>query len=162
MEKARFYIQEALCQLDFAEQSYDSFLKSVKANDVRSVFYHLHHFIVHVSNIDKLVDAKADSERARILNGQIDLSDIDLKPIRKLRNHLEHFDERLDTWVTKHYGHAFFDMNIATGAKGFPWETSLRGLDGETYKFYGEDFSLPSVVEAIRKLESILRKLISR
>lgn len=162
MEKGRFYIQEALCQLDFAEQSYASFLKALETNNVRSVFYHLHHFIVHVSNIDKLVDAKEGSERAKILNGQIDLTGIDLKPIRRLRNHLEHFDERLDNWVTKHYGDAFFDMNIATGAKGFPWEISLRGLDGETYKFYGEDFALPSVVEAIRKLEPILRKLNSR
>ena len=162
MEKWHFYVREALCQIDFAKRSYAKFRSSLEADEVFSVFYHLHHFIVHVSNVDKLLDPKKDSERANILSGHIDLIGVNLKPIRTLRNHLEHFDNRLDDWVAKHYGDAFFDMNIATGAKGFPWETSLRGLDGEIYKFYGEEFPLPSVLEAVEKLELILRQLISR
>jgi hypothetical protein len=32
---------------------------------------------------------------------------IDLKSFRKLRNHFEHFDERLDVWVADYNGHPF-------------------------------------------------------
>ncbi len=162
MEKWRFYVQEALCQLNFAQRSYAEFQRALDLSDVFSVFYHLHHFIVHISNVDKLLDVREGTPRASILNGQVDLTGIDLKPIRKLRNHLEHFDTRLDDWVTKHYGDAFLDMNIATGAKGFPWETSLRGLDGETYKFYGESFPLQPALEAIEELVSRLSDLLAK
>jgi hypothetical protein len=31
------------------------------------VFFHLHHFILHATNVDKLLDAKAGSTRQRLL-----------------------------------------------------------------------------------------------
>lgn len=156
MEKWRIYIQEALCQIDFAKRSYKEFEQALLVDDTVEVFYRLHHFIIHVTNIDKLLDTKPSSHRARLLERHLSLKDIDLKLIRRLRNHLEHFDERLDVWVENHEGHAFFDMNIITGAKGFPDKIFLRALDEYTFKFYGEDFPLKPIFESIEKLNSQL------
>ncbi len=46
----------------------------------------------------------------------------------------------------------FFDMNIVTGAKGFPNKVFLHALDGYTFKFYGEDFPLKPILESVEKL----------
>ena len=83
-------------------------------------------------------------------------------PFRRLRNHLEHFDERLDRWLREFDGHAFFDMNIMTGAKGFPERAFLRALDGEVFRFLGEDYNMTelyhTVLEIDRRLTAIQSK----
>jgi len=152
VEKWRLYLREAICQLEYAKRSYSEFQKAKELNDTFSVFYNLHHFIIHVTNVDKLFDSKAGTNRKAILKSFSKLPELDLKPIRKLRNHLEHFDERLDAWVLNHDGQTFFDNNIVTGAKGFPEKAFLRALDGDVYKFYGESFQLIPIFEAMEKL----------
>jgi hypothetical protein len=159
VEKEHFYFREAICQLEYAKRSYFEYEQAKLADDTFSVFYHLHHFIVHVVNVDKLFTVKLGTIREAILKEFIDVLALDLKPIRKLRNHIEHFDERLDAWIQNHDGSTFFDNNIVTGAKGFPEKVFLRALDGDVYKFYGESFPLVPIFEAIDKLHCQLIKL---
>lgn len=156
MEKWRIYIREALTQLDFARSCFVAFEQARTSGDTTGVFFSLHHFLVHVANVDKLLDPKPGSTRASLLASHIELSDIDLKAFRRLRNHLEHFDERLDMWVANYDGHAFFDMNIITGAKGFPEKAFLRALDGNIFKFHGEDYPLHPLRDAVEILYSRL------
>ena len=156
MEKCRFYVHEAIHQLEYAKHSYVEFKKAELLNDTFSVFYNIHHFIIHITNVNKLFDPKVSASREAVLKGKVDLADLDLKLIRRLRNHLEHFDERLDTWIKNHDGHAFFDNNIITGAKGFPEKAFLRALDGDVFKFYGEAFPLTPIFETVEKLYAYL------
>jgi hypothetical protein len=158
LESWRIFLHEALCQADFAKRSYREFEIALSENDTITVFFRLHHFIVHATNLDKLLDAKVDSSRYKLLNERVDLSGIDLKLVRTLRNHLEHFDERLDRWVSEYDGHTFFDMNLVTEAKGFPQKSFLRALDGYTFKFYGEDFPLQTIFSSLIELEARLIK----
>ena len=61
-------------------------------------------------------------------------------------------------WQTTMASH--FDMNIVTGAKGFPAKAFLRALDGDTFKFHGEDYPLNllrQMVEDLRiRLDSVI------
>ena len=101
MDKWQIYIQEALTQIQFAKSSWVAFLElEGRKGKVLDVFLHLQHFLTHAAIVDKILDPKKDSERYRVMSGHVDLSRIDLKPFRRLRNHLEHFDERLDKWVS--------------------------------------------------------------
>jgi hypothetical protein len=152
MDKWRIYVEEALTQLAFAKQCFRDFEAALDRSDVQQVFFHLHHFIVHVANVDKLLDPKPGTPRHSLISSHVDLTGIDLKPFRRLRNHLEHFDERLDNWVAKYEGHAFLDMNIVTGAKGFPSKAFLRALDGDVFKFHGEDYALTPLRRAVDEL----------
>jgi hypothetical protein len=129
VDKWEIYLQEAKTQAEFAKRSYAAFRDAEKVHAVVEVFLHLDHFLIHATNIDRILDTKPGTERAAILNSHVDLSGVDLNPFRRLRNHLEHFDERLDRWVKDFDGNAFFDMNIVTGAKGFPEKAFLRALD---------------------------------
>ncbi len=159
MNKLRIYVNEILVQTQYANRCFHEFEFSLKKNDVQSVFFHLHHFTVHVANIDKLLCSKPNSSRAVIYGTYLNLEGIDLKPFRKLRNHLEHFDERLDSWIDKYDGHAFFDNNIITCAKGFPNKVFLRALDGYTYKFHGESFELNPLIQTLNSLEHTLNSI---
>jgi hypothetical protein len=159
MEKWRFYLREALTQLGFARSAFDAFEQARAAGDTRGLFRSLHHLLVHVTDVDKLLRPKPGTRRAALLAGHVDLSGVDLSAFRDARNHLEHFDERLDSWVREYDGYAFFDMNIITGCKGFPDRAYLRALDGDTFKFYGESYPLGPLRDAVDILQSRLRSL---
>ncbi|HJT21482.1 MAG TPA: hypothetical protein VJ746_13485 [Nitrospira sp.] len=162
MERWKVYIREALMQLEFAERCYRDFEIARDRQDVRGVFFHLHHFIVHVANVEKLLNPKPSGPRAGCLLGHVDVSGIDLKSIRRLRNHMEHFDERLDMWIAKYDGHTFFDMNIVTGTKGFPAKMFLRALDGDTFKLHGEDYPLKHIHQIVVELSLRLSPVVER
>jgi hypothetical protein len=159
MEKWHIYVEEARTQIRFAQRSYREFEKARDANDVEAVFYCLHHFLVHAVAVDRILDLNHHPDRAAILSSRLDLRGIDMKPARRVRNHLEHFDERLDKWISKHYGRPFFDMNIITGSVGFPYDAALRALDGDTLRFMGEEYSLPEMLQEISALDERLALL---
>jgi hypothetical protein len=153
MEKWRFYVAEAHEQALLALRCWSEFVDAERRRNVDDVFFHLHHFILHATNIDKVLDARPGSTRQEIIGSRVELRDIELKACRRLRNHLEHFDERLDTWISRYDGHPFFDKNIITGTTGFPSKAFLRALDGHTFKFHGESYDLDEVCQMVRQLE---------
>lgn len=99
VHKSKVYLQEAKTQANFAKQSFAAFRVAEQWPSVFDVFFHLQHFLVHATNIDRILDSQPGSDRHAILDGRVDLSGLDLKPFRRVRNHPEHFDERLDRWV---------------------------------------------------------------
>jgi hypothetical protein len=157
VKKADFYIQEAIAQSEYALLAYREYEKSMSAGDTKLVFYHLHHFVLHVTNIDKLIFPKGNSSRLEILQATQEKITIEIASIRRLRNHLEHFDERLDNYVKNYKGQAFFDCNIVTGCKGFPEKDFLRAINGNTYKFYGENFDLTEIHSHLAPLIQTLK-----
>ncbi len=158
MEKWRFYVDEALGEANLALQIWSEFLVAERQSDVAAVFQHLHHFLIHATNADKILDPKPTSERRRILDQAVNLDGINLKPWRKLRNHLEHFDERLDAWIERYHAksYPYFDQNIVTGTKGFPQDAYLRALDGHIFKFQGEDYDLDQLLVVLEQVVSRL------
>jgi hypothetical protein len=60
MDKWRIYVREALTQLGFAKQCFAEFETAHDAGDIPRIFFNLHHFIVHVANVDKLLDQNLD------------------------------------------------------------------------------------------------------
>ena len=156
MEKWQVYTREARTQLDFAERSWIAFINAESRGGVINVFLHLQHFLSHAAIVDKILDPKPGSDRYKILSNHIDLTGLDLKPFRRLRNHLEHFDERLDKWVSEFHGNTFFDMNLVTGTKGFPKKAFLRALDAHIFKFHGEDYDLDQLHDTLAAIGSKL------
>ncbi len=157
MEKIDVYIGELESQIQFAKLSYKSFEESYGKNNLPETFMNIHHFLIHISNIDKILDTRNSKTRETILGNNI--TNVDLKPFRRIRNHLEHFDERLDKWIKEYDGHTFFDMNFIEGAKGFPKKAFLRALDGKIMKFQGEDYDLDVLNNLLFEVESDITAL---
>lgn len=157
MDKAKFYLREAYNEVQHAKLCYRSFVRAKRRDNIKLMFFHLHHFAIHASNIDKILDPKPSSLRFQIIRDALDIGKLDLKDLRRLRNHLEHFDERLDKWVAEYYGRPFFDLNLVEGTEGFPQEAFLRALDGNTFKFQGENYDLEIIIEEIRRIDQLLK-----
>ena len=157
MENIEIYLGEIETQIEYAELSYFLFEKAHKESKISLMFMTIHHFLIHVSNVDKILDTRGKSLRHQILDNKF--AAIDLKQFRGIRNHLEHFDERLDKWVKNHQGHAFFDMNLISGTKGFPDKIFLRALDGYIFKFYGESYDLLEIKTALEEVKVVLHKI---
>lgn len=112
--------------------------------------------IVHAANVDKILNPKPPNPRIQVLRKCIDLTGIDLKALRRLRNHLEHFDERLDEWIANYEGKPFFDMNLVDGTRGFPEKVFLRAMDRDIFKFYGESYDLAELFAQLLEIEKCI------
>ncbi|NOX76853.1 MAG: hypothetical protein GXP17_09655 [Gammaproteobacteria bacterium] len=156
MNKSKFYTREAFTQIEFAEKSWFEFIRAEKQEVVKEIFLHLQHFLSHAAIVDKILDPKEGSNRSKILKENLDLTGINLKLFRKLRNHLEHFDDRLDKWVENYEGEPFYDMNLVTGTKGFPEKVFLRALDLHIYKFHGKSYDLDELHKILLEIKKRL------
>jgi hypothetical protein len=142
------------------------------------VFRELHSFLTHASNVsrilwpaapkrrrketqqqyDERVRADKRMQRGEVLRGLLGIGDGDhpLKS-RKLRDHLDHFDERLDEWAT-----AGASRNYLQDFIGNVRETStiaprdqMRSFDPELviFRFRGEEFELAPIQSALSQLK---------
>ena len=157
MKQIDIYVGELEIQIEFTKVCYRNYEKSYAENDIPKTFMNIHHFLIHISNIDKILDLENNQFRKSIFEGKLNI--VDLKQFRRLRNHLEHFDERLDKWIKEYDGNTFFDMNFVQGTKGFPQKSFLRALDGKIMKFLGEDYDLELLINLVAQLEEDLKKL---
>ncbi|MCI0555678.1 MAG: hypothetical protein L0287_32430 [Anaerolineae bacterium] len=158
MNKANIYIQEVIHQIQYAKKCFASYRKARARDGIPNIFFYVHHFVVHVANVDKLLDPKLSNPRNKILRDSIDFTKVDLKGLRRLRNHLEHFDERLDDWIANYDGKPFFDNNLVDGTRGFPEKAFLRAMDGDIFKFYGESYDLPEFYKQLLEIDKLVNK----
>lgn len=88
------------------------------------------------------------------------ISDESILKTRKLRNHFEHFDERIETWAHDRPPGMFVDSNIgrknAIGVAG----TFFRHFDYHdcTLSFLDDEYKLKDVVTAIRELGAAVKR----
>jgi hypothetical protein len=156
VDKATIYVQEAACQIRYATMCFDAYRQARQDKNIPLIFFHVHHFVVHAANVDKILDPKPTNPRIQVLRQCIDLTGIDLKALRRLRNHLEHLDERLDDWIANYDGYPFFDMNLVDGVRGFSEKAFLRAMDGDVFKFYGESYDLAELFAQLLEIEKCI------
>jgi len=153
------FLQEIGTQLRFAIICYKNYLIAKNETDTEMVFLHIHHFLIHTANVDKLIDKlliPSASIIARLVSQIIDLDDIELKSFRTARNHFEHFEERLDAWFYLYAGSPILDLNLVNAkTKGLPEERSLRLLrtDEDLFVILGEKFDLSNLYCQVCLLE---------
>lgn len=160
------FLNDIRLQLDYAKDSFNEYqiLKNNNPKDSKKIFNAIHHFSIHAANICKLLDkikSKVNNPVAKLLSPLSDKLDFDLKSLRQLRNHLEHFEERLDAWHYLNWGKPIIDMNIFNkSTKGMRVDECLRVLDIESDNFYvlGEKFELDLLFQLIIKIEETFKE----
>lgn len=146
------------------------------------VFRGLHSFLTHTSNISRILwpplpqkrkkESSSDYSkrcnklprvaRAKALKAILQLDDAHLLKDRRLRDHLEHYDERLDDWEANSPR-----RNIVSDMIGDPM--AIVGIDdkdrmrtfnpnGARYIFRGEEFDVQEMLNEVEKLQSQLNK----
>jgi hypothetical protein len=80
----------------------------------------------------------------------------DASPLRitTLRNHFEHFDERLDEWDATSPNHIFVDRNLGLSLPNMPTINLFRNYDPATgtLHFWGDEFTVPALVDEVRRI----------
>ncbi|NJE47332.1 hypothetical protein E3E35_07955 [Thermococcus sp. GR7] len=157
----RMYIYELHLQARFAQYAYNQMIRSLcgllnlspqddsalKETLRLEVFYNAHSFLTHVANISKILAPDKGRKRKEILEelGLLE-KELEIHKARRLRNHLEHYDERLEKWFGESKAHNYADMNIMprSAIVGIDPKDFLRNLDPETlhFMFQAEDYDL--------------------
>ncbi|MDG2518403.1 hypothetical protein [Lysobacter soli] len=182
------YLHEAGRQCEFAVSACQQINAALEARNTLEVFRGIHSFLTHTSNVSKIFwpsrPAKKKDEteqqfaerceldprliRARALRISVGLPE-DGHPLksRKLRDHLEHFDERLDRWLGQ--GHrAYVQDNIGPRGKnlivipGVTEDDYMRWFDQTTTTMYfrGEGYDVQELASAVEALSTAIQSSI--
>ena len=155
---------QILDQASLAENAYAGILENEK--NPSSLFEYIHHFIVHVSNVMKLVqpNAKEDTDFRKYRMIEIKkayqaIPDINPSDVN-VRNDFEHFDERIDSWVINSKNHNYADKNImpAGAISGLDPKDNFRQYDPGTKILYfaGREYHLGRIYDYIQQVKAAL------
>ena len=149
------YLHEIQIQCNYALRSLAEFNAAMKRSDILDIFRTAHHLLTHISNVSRILWPAGDrnkthrgrpQHRAVELRRILDLPDDHLLKARKLRNHLEHFDTRLDDWAHSRPNRIYVDMNVgprhSVQIDGLQDSDRMRHIDPATksFIFRGEVF----------------------
>ena len=158
------FMYELAHQCDFALISMAYLRFALNTRNLKLVFYSSHAFLTHAGNISKLLwpDKRTRNDWPKSYNRGSELRRIlkipENSPLkdRTLRNHLEHYDSRIDEWVLTSQRHNYVDQFLGPISQigGVEISDIMRHFDYNTYtlSFHGDSYDLLSTEKEIIKL----------
>ena len=161
--RTEMFLREVDQQCRFAIMAYHDLLEEPRREPKRDRFwFSAEALLIAVANLSKLFwpsrKSSSSTERGRELREMLDVPDDSPLQNRDLRNHFEHFDERLDTLFKDGNPRGILDSNIGirvNAPKGSP-PSVLRDYQPTTgiLSFLGEEYHLPTVMNAVSDLQA--------
>ena len=128
----------------------------------RQPWFYVHAFVTIAGNVSKLLWPPSSNRdpkpviRGHMLREHLGIKDDSALRDRTLRDHLEHFDSRLETWAATSTRHNFADRNIGVvnGISGIDPGDVIRSYEPLTNSvhFRGADFPLEPIRDALATL----------
>ena len=148
------------------------------------VFRNIHSFLTHASNVSRMfwlstpTKKKNESDedykarllkldkvaRAEALKREYSLKENSVLKNRNLRDHLEHYEERLDHWRKNSKNRNIAPENIGSLSSIRPSPDALDNMrqfdpNRNIYMFHGEEYDLQSIATAISEILSLGQNL---
>ncbi|CEG31458.1 hypothetical protein [Peribacillus simplex] len=133
--------------------------------DSNEVWFYIQSFLNSTANVSKLLFGTKDrvSAARKTLRDSLNVSDDSVIKIRDMRNHFEHFDERIEKWNKTSVRHNFADKLIGP-------TNMIQGLDQKDYfrhfdttkgaiTFNGEEYLIQPIVDELVKIHTVTSKL---
>lgn len=159
------YVSELLNQCQAALAAVQRMDAAMQAAEARTFFQHAQAFVVHAAALSRLLwpprirdQPRHDlaQRRGSHLRQQFQIGSGHPLEDRSLRNHVEHFDERLDDWASSSTSFSLLDLNImpVNAVSGAVPTDNFRQYDPQTFTFYfrGDAFELPPIVCSVDQL----------
>jgi hypothetical protein len=167
----RIFQREVARQCDFALMAYNDLeqalnqLKRVgmlEADLMNRIWYYIQNLLIAAANISKLLWPRKQKfqVRGRQLRSSLNVPQNSSLEPRTFRNHFEHFDERLEEWISSSRTQGFIDSNIGGPLpRGADTKDYLRNLDDVNYilTFWGESYQLKQILQEIKTITQIAR-----
>lgn len=131
---------------------------SLSARETDSFWASIQNFLTAAANISKAFWGTSGKlvEQRKPLRVSPGVSDESLLAKTDLRNHLEHYDERLDRWYARsvHKNHIDFSIAPRKSIVGLDNSDLFRFFDPETKEviFWGEHYAIQPLVDEIAAL----------
>ena len=111
--------------------------------------------LIASANVSKILWPSREqfAPRGAMLRALLDIDDSNALSDRTLRNHFEHYDERIDDWISSTHSSVYVDQIIGPPPgflRQFP-QNAQRGYDPstQTVTFRGESLNLASMLRAL-------------
>lgn len=161
------YLKELMRQIRRATHCIQQMDQFMKTQSIEDFFREGEHFLHHAAAISFLLwpannSKKQAKTRATHLKTQLGIDEANILNNRDLRNHITHFDERLDTWAISSLGHNVVDQNIGNmqrAISGVSTTAFLRNYNPQTleYTFLNQSFNLQNILTAINDLSQSIQ-----
>lgn len=158
------YLSELLIQSEYALEAVVRMNRALADHGTGEFFYEAQSFVAHAAAMSRILwppwvrdNARRERAEGRGVHLRRLLGIGDEHPLRKrsLRDHLEHFDERLDAWAEESAYHAVIDLHIGPisviGGIAVTSGDFLRAYDPsrKVFMFRGEDFDVQAMVSGV-------------
>jgi hypothetical protein len=152
------YLMEVERQCKFLLLATDEIERGLKGNEYNHTWYAIQNFLVAAGNISKLLWPPKGGlkKRGEEIRTRLGIKDESVLNDRSLRNHFEHFDERLDKWVALSKKHEYVDgfIHKASAVDEIDAIDRQRNFDRTDWivTFRGDRYELRPIIAAANEL----------
>lgn len=152
----------------FGAEDVNAALRSMDSNreaGFERLWFAIQNMLTAAANVSKACWGQSGrlSEARKPLRDSLGISDESPLLPTSMRNHFEHYDERLDEWQEESTDHNYGDMNIAMQANFVGEIDSFRELDpgAMVVSFWGDKYDLGALVAEAERLLPVAEGLAS-
>jgi hypothetical protein len=155
----RVFVSEVERQAKFALMAIVDINTALAAEETDRVWCSIQSLLIAAGNVSKLLwPTKKYVERGIALRQMLSIQEDSVLAARTLRNHFEHFDERLEDWAAAKGERMFVDSNIGPPGMGSGLDPAglLRNLDTKdmAVTFRCDAYLLQPIATAIQELHA--------
>lgn len=158
MMLVRHFQFQILLQCDFVLRAAGEIDVTLKTGDSRGTFYAVQNLLNSAANISKALWGSGGKYSAERQDVRDSIGVDDNSPLREvaMRNHFEHFDERLTNWWKSSAKHNHLDLNFASrSAISFADPIDkFRNFDPSSgdLTFWGDEFNLKTIIDEVMRI----------
>lgn len=155
----KIFLTEIRRECRFGLIAADGLQRALASTSAEATWFYCQSLLDSAGCVSRLLWPSSEKIEGRGLELRTTLAVSDTNPLadRSLRNHFEHFDDRIEAWATSRSAKGFVDSNIMPlRSVSFGMDTAdyLRNLDPETLvlTYRGDTYDLKSVIAELQNL----------
>ena len=159
------FLGEIKYQSQFAAKAAERLVTRGDSHDPIELWSAVQSILIAAGNVSKILwpPRPRSAPRGAMLRVLLDIDENNALSDRSLRNHFEHYDERIEDWLSSTHSSVYIDQIIGLPPgflRDFP-QNAHRSYDPSTQmlKFRGESMSLESILRALDEIRQKCRMI---
>jgi len=151
------FLGEIVLQAKIALRAFERLNNNHDTFDYEDVWGAVQSILIATGNVSKILWPQSKyKERGEKLRTMLNISEQNPLSDRKFRNHFEHYDERVETWLEKQSSSCYVDLAMNPSLRTFGEPNCHRGYNtfNNTLIFRGELLDMNVVVKALEDIKN--------